>query len=91
MSTHPSGLFRENVWNVFYNEMYFSPYGWWPLKFLHALQIDQGSLSHIPNWAGSPLQNFKGEDFKTGLKIQHKIVPKSAYNFGTSGNNPRKL
>jgi len=28
--------------------------GCWPLKFLHALEIDQGLLVHTPNGDGSP-------------------------------------
>jgi len=34
--------------------------GCWPLKFSHALQIDQGVLVHTPNGDGGPPKKFKG-------------------------------
>jgi len=43
-----------------------------PSNFCTHYRLTQGSLSHIPNWAGSPLQNFKGEDLKLGLKFSTK-------------------
>ena len=60
--------------------------GRWPLKFLHALQIDQGLLAHTPNGNGGPPKKFKGER-KIGLEIQGV----SAYNFGACGSNVKKL
>jgi len=39
-----------------------------PLKFLHALAIDQCLLVHTANRVGVP-QKFKGEHFKIGLKF----------------------
>ena len=33
--------------------------GCWPLKFLHALEIDQGLLAHTPNGDGGPPKKFK--------------------------------
>jgi len=42
-----------------------------PLKFLHALEIDQGLLVHIPNADGGPPQKkFKGEHIKFGFKFR---------------------
>jgi len=32
----------------------------WPLKFLHALDIHQGLLTHTTNLVGGPPKNFKG-------------------------------
>ena len=43
--------------------------GCWPLKFLHAIEIDQGLLAHTPNGMGCP-QKFKGEHVKLGLKFR---------------------
>ena len=39
------------------------------LKFLHALEIDQGYLSHTPIGTGVSPQNFNRENFKFGLKF----------------------
>ena len=46
--------------------------GCWPLKFLHALEIDQGLLAHTPNGNGGapPPKKFKGEHVKLGLKFR---------------------
>ena len=33
--------------------------GCWPLKFLHALEIDQGLLAHTPNKNGGPPENLR--------------------------------
>ena len=44
--------------------------GCWPLKFKHALQIDQGLLAHTPNGDGGPTKTFKGEHVKLGLKFR---------------------
>jgi len=43
--------------------------GRWPLKFLHALEIDKGLLAHTPNGNGGPPKTFKGEHVKLGLKF----------------------
>jgi len=64
--THPSWLFQE---------IQFRPLGCWLLKFLHALEIDQGSLVHTPNRDGGPPKNFKSKHFKFGLKFS------TLYNF----------
>jgi len=48
------------------------------LKFLHALQIDQGYLAHIPTGTGFPPKNFNRENLKFGLKF-------SVYTSITSG------
>jgi len=40
------------------------------LKFLHALEIDQVLLAHIPSWAGvPPKKNFNHENWKSALKF----------------------
>ena len=41
----------------------------WPLKFLHALEIDKGLLAHIANRVGGPLKNCNGQQLKLGLKF----------------------
>jgi len=62
--------------------------GCWPLKFLHALQIDQGLLAHTPNGDGVP-HKFKGEHVKLGLKfrvcapITLRLVGVTSRNFST--------
>jgi len=33
--------------------------GCWPLKFLHAIEIDQGLLAHTPNGMGVPPKNLR--------------------------------
>jgi len=63
-----------------------APMGWWPLKFLHALEIDQGLLVHTTNRVGSAPKNFKGEHLKLGSKFHTW----RAYNFGGSGRNLMK-
>jgi len=40
-----------------------------PLKFLHALEIDQALLAHTTRWDGVPPNNFNGENLKFGLKF----------------------
>ena len=45
-----------------------APRGCWPLKFVHALEIDQGLLAHTTNRVGVP-ENVKGEHLKLGLKF----------------------
>jgi len=52
--------------------------GCWPLKFLHALEIDRGLLAHTPNGDGT-------------CKIWLKIQGMRAYNLGASGCNVMKL
>jgi len=37
------------------------------MKFLYALQIDQGNLGHTPSGTGVPLKNFNRESYKYGL------------------------
>ena len=60
--------------------------GFWSLKFLHALEIDQGLLAHTHNGNGGAPKKFKGEHVKLGLKFSV-----SAYNFAASGSNVTKL
>ena len=40
-----------------------------PLKFLHALEIDQGLLAHTPKGDKDPPKNFNRETLKLGLKF----------------------
>jgi len=40
-----------------------------PLKFLHALEIDQGLLAHTPKGDKGPQTNFNRENIKFGLKF----------------------
>ena len=46
--THPSGHFSVNYISALR--------GCCALKFLHALEIDQGHLAHTPTWTGVPPQ-----------------------------------
>jgi len=39
------------------------------LKFLHALEIDQGYLSHTPTGTWVPAKNFNRENLQSGLKF----------------------
>jgi len=39
------------------------------MKFLHALEIDQGYLAHIPTGTGVPPKNFNRENLKFDLKF----------------------
>jgi len=56
--------------NVLYSGDYISALrGCCPLKFLHALQIDQGLLVHTPKGNGGPPKNFNRENLKFGLKF----------------------
>jgi len=56
MLTHPTGLFSEDYISA--------PRGRWPLKFLQALDTDQGLLAHTTNRVGGAQKNFKGEHLK---------------------------
>ena len=40
-----------------------------PLKFLHALEIDQGLLAHTHKGSRVPPKNFNRENLKLGLKF----------------------
>jgi len=40
-----------------------------PLKFLHALQIDQALLAHTTTGTGVPPKSFNRENLKFGLKF----------------------
>ena len=63
--------------------------GCWPLKFSHALEIDQGLVAHTPNGDGGPPKKFKGEHVKLGLKfrvcrpITLEVVGVTSRNFST--------
>ena len=65
MLTHPSWHFSRDYISTLK--------GCWPLKFWHALKIDQGSLVHTPNWAGCSLQNVNDEHLKLGLKLNTRV------------------
>jgi len=64
--THPSGHFSTDYISAFR--------GCWPLKFLHALQFDDGSLAHTINRVRGLPKNFKGEHLKLGLEF-HTWAP----------------
>jgi len=63
--------------------------GYWPLTFLHAIEIDQGLPAHTPNGNGGAPQKFKGEHVKLGLKfrvlapITLRLVGLTSRNFTT--------
>ena len=46
-----------------------APRGSWPLKFLHAQQVDQCLLAHTRNRVGGPPKIFNSEYYKFGLKF----------------------
>jgi len=52
------------------------------LKFLHALEVDQGYLAHTPSGTGVPPPEFQSWKLKIGLQIQRI----SHYNLGASGS-----
>jgi len=57
--THPSGHFSgDNISAL---------RGCYALKFVHALEIDQGYLAHTPTGTGVPPKNFNRENLKFGL------------------------
>jgi len=45
-----------------------------PLKFLHALEIDQGLLAHTPKEDEGLPKNFNRENLKFGLKFSVSIT-----------------
>ena len=56
--------------NVLFSGDYISALrGCCPLKFLHALDIDQGLLAHTPKGDEGPQKNFNRENLKLGLKF----------------------
>jgi len=59
--TNPSGHFSGD-----YISALMGCYG---LKFLHALEIDQGYLAHTSTGTGSPWKKFNRENLKFGLKF----------------------
>ena len=54
-------IFRETVFSQLR--------GGWALKFLHALEIDQGYLAHTQIGTGVLPQKFNRENLKFGLKF----------------------
>ena len=69
------------------NDYISAPRGRRGLKFLHALENDQGFLPHTPLGTGVPQRIFYDQNLKKWLKIQLT----HAYNFGVRGRNPTKL
>jgi len=72
----------------FFRRLDFGPYKYAASSiFLHALQIDQGVLAHIPRGTGVPTRNFNRENLKFGLKfsvlesITSGLVGVSSWNF----------
>ena len=59
-------------WTLFRRLNFRPNWGCWLLKFLHALEIDQGCLAHTPNWDGVP-QKFTREHSKISLKFITKV------------------
>jgi len=39
------------------------------LKFLDALEIEEGLLAHTPSGTGVPQKNFNRENLKSGIKF----------------------
>ena len=58
---HPNGLFSGDYISAVK--------GCCAMKFLHALEIDQGYLEHSPTGTGVPLQKINRENLKFGLKF----------------------
>ena len=52
------GAHIDRPMRTFFGTLHFGPWGCCPLKFLHALQIDQALLSHITTGTGSPAKNL---------------------------------
>jgi len=61
--------------------------GCWALEFLHALEINQGLLTHTRRGTGSPPQKKKSWKLKMLIKIQRARV----HNFRDSGSIFTKL
>ena len=59
--SHPSGFFGGDYISALT--------GCCPLKFLHALEIDQDYLAHSPTGTGVPQKNFHRENLKFALKF----------------------
>jgi len=59
--TNPSGHFSGDYISALS--------GCYALKFLHALEIDQGYLAHTPTRTGVPPKIFNRENLKFGLKF----------------------
>ena len=76
MLTHPKSNYS--------NDYIWAPRGRCRLKFVHALENDQGFLAHTPLGWGSPQQ------FLT-TNIGLKVGGMQAYNFGVRGRNLTKL
>jgi len=80
--------------NLLFSGDYISAFrGCCPLKFLNALEIDQGLLAHTPKGDEGPQKIFNRENLKLGLKfsvlgsITSALVGVSSWNF--SDDMPR--
>ena len=60
--------------------------GCWPLKFLHAIEIDHGLLAHTPNGMEVAPKKFKGEHVKLGLKFS-VLAPITLWLLGVTSQN----
>jgi len=73
--------------NVLFSGDYISALrGCCPLKFLHALEIDQGLLAHIHKGVEGPPKKFNRENLKLGLKFNVRLN-----NFRANGSILMKL
>ena len=79
MLTHPKSNYS--------NDYISAPKGRCRLKFLRALENDQGFLAHTPLGMGVPPTIFNDEHSKIGLKFWGM----HPYNFGAMGSNLTKL
>jgi len=76
INLHPHGLF--------FGRIHFGPYGVLPLKFLHALQIDQVLLAHTRRWTWVPPQkknNRENLKFSVLESITSDIMEVFSLNF----------
>jgi len=86
INLHPNGLLSADYISALR--------GCCALKFVHALEIDQGLLAHTPGTPGSP-KNFNRENLKFAPKfsvlesIISGIVEVFSRNFPNPGNVPR--
>ena len=71
---HKRKIFWREYWptvvRIFRQTVFSLLRGGCALKFLHALEIDQGYLAHTPVGTGVPQKNFNRENLKFGLKFR---------------------
>ena len=75
MNFGPQTVTGTHIYPVF-GRLHFGPKGVLPLKYLHALEINQGLLAHTPRGGGP--KNFNREHLKFGLKFHDTIVAQNA-------------